>query len=93
MAWPALWLMMWPESGLIRSHRVRAFAVGAYVLFGVIDIPRLIRAVADIETQWTVVWLSYALSPLRVSLVFGLLLWTIVVRHGAPRDGRPIGAR
>lgn len=93
MAWPALWLMMWPESGLIRSERIRAFAVSAYVLFGVIDIPRLIRAAADIETPWALIWLSYALSPLRVSLVFALLLWTIVARHGAPRDGRPIGAR
>jgi hypothetical protein len=77
MAAPALWLMMWPESGLIASERIRVWAVAVFVLFGVIDVPRVIRLLVDVDAYWTIGWLSYALSPLRIGLLFALLLWTL----------------
>lgn len=82
MAMPALWLLMWPEGGLIRSQKIRTATVGAFIFFGVLDVPRLIRLVTDIEADWALVWLSYALSPMRVTLLFGLLLW--IIARGRP---------
>ena len=83
MAAPALWLVMWPESGLIRRDRVRVWLVGAFVTFGVVDIPRLIRLMVDPATNGRVGWWSYALSPLRIAVIFALLL-VIIARRRAP---------
>jgi hypothetical protein len=89
MAAPALWLMMWPESGLIRSERVRPWAVGAFVLFGVFDVPRLIRLAVDIDAHWGIGWVSYALSPLRMALLLGLLLWAMHRQRQEREGGGP----
>lgn len=84
MAAPALWLMMWPESGLIRRALVRTSLVVPYVAFGVIDVPRLVRLFVHPGTSGTAGWWSYALSPLRIAVIFALLLVMIVRRQRHP---------
>lgn len=89
MAAPALWLLMWPESGLIRHDRIRLAAVSMFITFGVIDVPRMIRLFFDVDANWSLGLLSYALSPLEATLLFALLLWAITVRRPA---GKPMSA-
>lgn len=91
MAAPALWLVMWPESGLVRRDRVRVWIVAAYVTFGVVDVPRLLRLMVDPNESWTVGWWSYALSPLRITAIFALLL-VIIARRRAPATAPTIPA-
>lgn len=84
LAAPALWLLMWPEAGIFRSRTMRAVVVASYVLFGVVDLPRALRVVSQIlpNFEWAF-WTSYYLSPLRMALVFGLILWSLYRRpHG-----------
>lgn len=89
MAAPAMWLMMWPESDLIRHDRIRLAAVSAFITFGVLDVPRMMRLVIDVDSNWALGLLSYALNPLRVALLFALLLWAITMRRPA---GNPMSA-
>lgn len=83
---PALWLMMWPESKVITSERLRAYAVAAFVSFGVIDVPRVLRLLVNGDDNWPIYWVSYALSPLRLALLFGLLLLVILRITPAGRE-------
>jgi hypothetical protein len=76
MAAPALWLLMWPEADLIRNERQRLAAVSAFVIFGVTDIPRVARIVAQ-HSATEMYWLykgSYYLNPLRLVVLFGFIL-------------------
>lgn len=81
LAAPALWLLMWPESGLIRSRSLRGAAAAAYVLFGVFDVAGAMRLIGT----WvpSLDWLygtSYYLSPLRIAAIFALILWALYHR-------------
>ena len=85
---PALFLLMWPESGLIPNRRVRAIWVAAYVLFGVLDPSRAIRfMVLPLTESDLVFWLSYNLNPLRPAALFTLVLWRLYQRP--PREYEP----
>ena len=85
---PALFLLMWPESGLIPNRRIRAIWVAAYVLFGVIDPSRTIRlTILPITESDLVFWLSYNLNPLRPAALFTLILWRLYQRP--PREYEP----
>jgi hypothetical protein len=84
MAAPALWLLMWPESGLIRQEARRVAAVGLFVAFGVFDIPRVLRQASNLLSDGY--WLykgSYYLSPIRLALVFGFIL-LVALRRARP---------
>jgi hypothetical protein len=86
---PALWLLMWPESGVIKRPGMRAAITGAYVLFGVVDVPRALRFLASHQPEFSWLYLpSYYLSPLRVAAVFALILWSLYRR---PSAGWPAG--
>lgn len=85
LAAPALWLMMWPESGLIPNKRLQQILVGAYILFGVLDVPLLMRVTARLNPSWEdFYWYSYYLSPLRIVAVFLLVLFGLYRRPSAP---------
>jgi hypothetical protein len=76
MAAPAIWLMMWPEANLIRRESTRLAAVSAFVIFGVADLPRVARLIAE-RSSADMYWLykgSYYLSPLRLAWLLGFLL-------------------
>lgn len=81
LAAPALWLLMWPEAGLIRRHSWRVAATAAYVLFGVFDVAGAMRLVGtwmpDLNWLYTS---SYYLSPLRIAAIFALILWGLYHR-------------
>ena len=83
---PALWLLMWPESGLVRSPSLRLAATAAYVLFGVIDPPRVIRLVAPwVQPDSTdLFYFSYFLNPLRTAMLFVIVLVALYRRSQAP---------
>lgn len=87
LAAPALWLLMWPEAGLIARRSVRVAACAAYVLFGVFDVAGALRVISTFtpEPEW-VYRSSYYLSPLRIACVFVVLLWALYHR---PRVGDP----
>ncbi|MBY0496868.1 MAG: glycosyltransferase 87 family protein [Cyanobacteria bacterium] len=77
---PAIWLLMWPESGLLSSDRRRVLVVGALVLFRVMDVPRALRLAAG---YWAWPWLvenSYPLQALIVACLLTLFLWTLTRR-------------
>ncbi len=81
---PALFLLMWPESGLVRRVPWRAAAVGAYVMFGVLDLPRLFHFLSDARPESDLLfWLAYDLNPLRPALLFALVLWRLYRRTRA----------
>ena len=84
---PGLFLLMWPESGLIRRRGVRAAVVAAYVMFGVVDIARLFRLLSRWmpEADW-VWWLGYDTSPVQPFALFLLILWRLYER---PRANAP----
>lgn len=87
MAAPALWLLMWPESGLIRRESRRLLSVATFALFGVIDVPRVLRIASDALDDGH--WLykgSYYLSPLRILLVFAFIV-SVALRRIRARDG------
>lgn len=85
---PALFLLMWPESGLIPNRSIRAIWVAAYVLFGVFDPSRTIRlTILPITESDLVFWLSYNLNPLRPAALFTLILWRLYQRP--PREYEP----
>jgi len=79
LAWPAVWLIMWPESGVVRRQAVRLVAVASYIIFSVFDIPRSIRLMTNDED---LALTSYMLSPLRLALLFGLILYALSARSG-----------
>lgn len=81
---PALCLLMWPESGLIKSRSIRAAATGAYVMFGVLSVPRVFLFISQwhSESDW-LFWISHDLSPLRVAALFLLILWGLYRRPPA----------
>lgn len=88
MAAPALWLLMWPEADLIRNERQRLAVVSAFVIFGVADVPRIARMIAEhstIEMYWLYKG-SYYLSPLRLVLLFGFIL-AVALRRARANDG------
>ncbi len=75
LALPAMWLLMWPEAHLIRRESRRLAAGAAFILFGVIDLPRLVRLVADrFDDGYWLYKASYYLSPLRIALLFIFIL-------------------
>jgi len=79
LAWPAVWLIMWPESGIVR-HRVARFAlVAGYILFSVFDLPRAIRLTAGPDTE--IALSSYLLSPLRLAILLALILYALSARR------------
>lgn len=87
MAAPALWLLMWPESDLIRRESRRLLAVGAFVIFGVLDVPRILRLLsAQLADGYWLYKGSYYLSPLRLVLVFGFILLISIRRSSAPHS-------
>ncbi len=75
MAAPALWLLMWPESGLIRSESRRLIAVAGFALVAVLDIPRALRFGSDVlEDGYWLYRGSYYLDPVAIFAVFGFIL-------------------
>lgn len=73
MAWPAIWLLMWPEVQPVRHYGFRLFVVIGFISFGVLDVPRSIRLINGVD-EGTIAIASYYLSPLRLVLVMGLIL-------------------
>jgi hypothetical protein len=89
MAAPAIWLLMWPESGAIRRESRRIACVAAVVAFTVFDIPRTLRFLSAYLDDGH--WLykgSYYLSPLRIVLLFAFLLSVANRRTRAQPDFR-----
>jgi hypothetical protein len=81
---PALFLLMWPESGLVQRVPWRAAVVGAYVMFGVLDLPRIFHFLSDARPESDLLfWLAYDLNPMRPALLFGLVLWRLYQRPRA----------
>jgi hypothetical protein len=72
LAWPAIWLLMWPEVQPIRHLGLRVTVIVAFVVFGVLDLPRTVRLLSGPESDAGIA--SYFLSPLRLALVMGLIL-------------------
>lgn len=76
VAAPVVWLLMWPESNLIRRESWRLIAVSAMVVFSVLDVPRVVR-LASQQTEADLYWLfksSYYLNPLRLVMIFTFIL-------------------
>jgi hypothetical protein len=75
LAAPAIWLLMWPEAGLLSSPRLRVIVVGAIVLFRVIDVPRSLRVLSRVlgEIDWLST-LSLMLSPGVLTVMLALAL-------------------
>jgi hypothetical protein len=73
MAWPAIWLLMWPEVQPVRHYGLRLFVVIGFISFGVLDLPRTIRLINGLD-EGAVAIGSYYLSPLRLVLVMALIL-------------------
>ena len=89
LAAPALWLLMWPEGGLVRNRTTRAVTVAGYVLFGVFDIPRTLRLLTRWQPSFDWVFsMSYYLSPLRIVVIFALILWSLFRHTGAGSAAR-----
>jgi hypothetical protein len=90
LAWPAVWLLMWPEGGFsIREPRRIAY-VTAYVLFGVLDLPRLLRFSAErIDNAYWLFKGSYYLHPVRLSMMFAFLLFVAFRRGRADQTELP----
>lgn len=87
MAWPAIWLLLWPEVQPVRNDSLRLIAVIGFIVFGVLDLPRTIRLINGLD-DGTIAVGSYYLSPLRLVLVMGLILNALYVPT-APRSRRP----
>lgn len=86
MALPAVWLLMWPEGNLIRRESRRLAAVAAFVLFGVVDVPRLVRFFSDkLDHGYWLYKSSYYLSPLRIAVLFGFILM-VAFRRARAKD-------
>jgi len=87
LAAPAVWLLMWPESGLIRRQSKRVAVVAAFVMFSVLDVPRLLRFISGwIEDGYWLYKGSYYLSPLRLLLMFGFVLFVAFRRARASQQ-------
>jgi hypothetical protein len=87
MALLVVWTLMWPGSGVPIGPRVRLWVVAAFIAFGVIDVPRVIRLIVTPGDHWTIWWISYALSPLRMALLFGLML--LIIERQRAQSGQP----
>lgn len=76
LAAPSIWLLMWSEGRLIERQSTRLLVVTAVVAFGVLDVPRALRFLSDTldDGYWLYQW-SYYLSPLRLLLLFGFILF------------------
>lgn len=72
LAAPALWLLMWPEAGVFRRESTRVAVVAGYVIFSTMDVPVLMRVIAEPEAP--LYWQSYALTPLSVALLLGITM-------------------
>lgn len=83
LAWPAVWLVMWPESGLIRRHGVRLALATALILFPVLDVPRTFRLLVAHDPE--LVMAAYRLSPLRMALLFAFMLYALKTRQPSRR--------
>jgi len=82
MAAPALWLLRWPEGGLIRREAIRLAAVAAFTLIGVLDVPRLIRFATEPHAGLDWLWAgSYFIPPLRIALLFMFILFVLIRRR------------
>jgi hypothetical protein len=81
LASPALYLLMWPESGLVKRRDLRALATAAFVLFGVLDVARVARVFSRAmpESDW-LFWVGYDTSPLRPFALFVFILWRLYQR-------------
>lgn len=87
LAAPAVWMMMWPESTMIRREGMRIAIVSAFVMFGVIDIPRLVRLLTPEGGE---LWMaSYVWSPVRMAMLFVLVLYALVRQ---PRNADALAA-
>lgn len=88
LASPALYLLMWPESGLIRNRDIRTAVTAAYVLFGVVDVARVARVFSRQmpESDW-LFWIGYDTSPLRPFALFVFILWRLYQRPRAIDQG------
>ena len=82
---PAVWLLMWPEGRLIKRESARLAIVSAVVTFSVFDVPRVARLVSDTfdDSYWLYKG-SYYLSPLRIALLFGFILYVAFHRSHTP---------
>ncbi|MFA5910136.1 MAG: glycosyltransferase family 87 protein [Vicinamibacterales bacterium] len=72
LAWPAIWLLMWPEVQPVRHYGLRMVVIVGFITFSVLDVPRTIRIFSGPESAAGIA--SYYLSPLRLALVLGLIL-------------------
>lgn len=73
LAWPAVWLLMWPEAGIIRTQAIRLTVVAAMVLFTVADIPRL--ALVLIDPAHSLAQAPYYWRPLRLVALLALMIY------------------
>lgn len=86
---PAIWLLMWPESGLVSSERARVGVVMSLILFRVVDVPRLLRFLAVYGGFDRLEAASYWLRPMVVAALFAFLLGALssrANRAGVPAD-------
>lgn len=89
LAAPALWMMMWPEAQVLRRHSIRLAAVGAYVAFSVLDVPRTTRLLMEPSGDAPSLWgASYYFSPFRMVILL-LLLLVVLVRRAWTGERRP----
>lgn len=89
MAAPVVWLLMWPEAQLIRRESRRLIAVSAFVVFGVIDLPRVVRALsAAFDDGYWLYQVSYFLSPIRIALAFTFIVLIAFRRADGRRESR-----
>jgi hypothetical protein len=89
LAAPALYLLAWPESGLIKHRDLRALVTGAYVMFGVLDVTRVVRWLGRQrpESDW-LFWIGYNTSPLRPFALLLFILWRLYRRPPAQHARR-----
>lgn len=84
---PAVWLLMWPEAGVLSGSANRTAIVGAILAFYVLDVPRSIRlAASGLGGPAWIIENSYYLSPLLPAALLVLLLAAIA------RRARPVSS-
>ena len=88
LAWPAIWLLMWPEVGIIRTQAGRLLVVAALVLFTVADIPRLAMLVVDPASR--LAQAPYYWRPLRLVALLAVMMYGLsTVRSPFDRTSAP----
>ena len=88
LAWPAVWLVMWPEGGIIRTQAGRLLVVAALVLFTVADVPRL--ALLLVDPADPLAQAPYYWRPLRLVTLLALMMYGLsAVRSPIARIDEP----